>query len=90
MKRSLSKYVSRYGIRWTLAALLTLLAAAQSLEFLPATLVNRIDLFFYDMRMQIEEPELDTRIVLVDTHQKSLAQVGRWPWSRYVVAQLVN
>lgn len=90
MKRSLSKYVSRYGIRWTLAALLTLLAAAQSLEFLPATLVNRIDLFFYDMRMQIEEPELDTRIVIVDIDQKSLAQVGRWPWSRDVVAQLVN
>lgn len=86
MKRLLAKY----GIRWALASLITLLAAAQSLEFLPATLVNRIDLFFYDMRMQVEKPELDPRIVVVDIDQKSLAEVGRWPWSRDVVAQLVN
>ncbi|WP_460842248.1 CHASE2 domain-containing protein [Noviherbaspirillum agri] len=90
MVLNVRRHFSKYGVRWLCALLLTVLAAAQSLEFLPPTLVNRIDLFFYDMRLQVEQPQLDTRIVIVDIDQKSLAEVGRWPWSRDVVAELVN
>ena len=33
---------------------------------------------------------LDDRIVIVDIDEKSLAEVGRWPWSRNKVAALVD
>lgn len=82
--------LSRYGARWALALMLTLLAGAQILGFLPTTLIDRIDLFVYDMRMRVQQPALDPRIVIVDIDEKSLDEVGRWPWSRDVVARLVD
>ncbi|WP_373419956.1 CHASE2 domain-containing protein [Herbaspirillum sp. RV1423] len=57
---------------------------------LPALLTDRIDLFFYDMRMRIAKVETDPRIVIVDIDEKSIAEIGRWPWSRDVVAELIG
>ena len=45
---------------------------------------------FADARMRLEAPVLDRRIVIVDIDPKSLAEVGRFPWSRNVMAQLVD
>ncbi|MFL9924786.1 adenylate/guanylate cyclase domain-containing protein [Herbaspirillum lusitanum] len=53
-------------------------------------LIDRIDLFFYDMRMRIAKVEIDPRIVIVDIDEKSIDEIGRWPWSRDVVAELVR
>jgi adenylate cyclase len=80
----------RHGLRWALGLLIVLLAAAQTLGFMPGTLTDRIDLFFYDLRMRVEAPAPDPRIVIVDIDEKSLAEVGRWPWSRNLVAGLVD
>ena len=33
---------------------------------------------------------IDERIVIVDIDEKSLAEIGRWPWSRNRLADLVN
>jgi len=33
---------------------------------------------------------LERRIVIVDIDEKSLGEIGRWPWSRSVMAQLVE
>ena len=33
---------------------------------------------------------LDPRIVIVDIDEKSVDQVGRWPWSRDVIARLID
>ncbi len=84
------RHLSRYGIRWGLALLFTLTAAAQILHFLPTTLVGRIDDFIYDMRMRVQKGELDPRIVIVDIDEKSIAEVGRWPWNRATVASLID
>lgn len=81
---------SKYGTRWVLALVLTLAACVQVFGFLPSALVDRIDLFAYDMRMRVQNSPLDPRIVIVDIDEKSLAEVGRWPWSRDVVAELIN
>ncbi|WP_416186496.1 CHASE2 domain-containing protein [Herbaspirillum sp. RTI4] len=81
---------AKHGARWALAFLFTLLAGAQVAGFMPASLTERIDLFFYDLRMRIASVELDPRIVIVDIDEKSIAELGRWPWSRDVVAGLVD
>jgi len=57
---------------------------------LPGSWIDRIDLFFYDMRMRIAKVETDPRIVIVDIDEKSIAELGRWPWSRDIVADLVS
>ncbi|HJV83387.1 adenylate/guanylate cyclase domain-containing protein [Noviherbaspirillum sp.] len=84
------RHLSRYGARWLLALIFTLIAALQILHFLPTILIGRIDDFIYDMRMRVQQGELDPRIVIVDIDEKSIAEVGRWPWNRATVASLIE
>ncbi len=54
-------------------------------------IIRQMELWSYDQRLLITMPGgVDDRIVIVDIDEKSLAQVGRWPWSRTVVARLVD
>ncbi len=80
----------RYGVRWLLGLLLTLLAAAYTLMLFPSDSVARMDGFLSGLRMRVEAPVLDTRVVIVDIDEKSLAAVGRFPWGRDVQATLVR
>ncbi len=84
------RMMSKHGARWALGLLLTLLAGAQAAAYLPTTLVDRIDLFVYDMRMRVQPAVMDPRIVILNIDERSLAEIGRWPWNRDVVAQLVD
>lgn len=48
-----------------------------------------VDNLIYDTRLRITMPRtLDDRIVIVDIDEKSLAEVGRWPWSRNHLSSL--
>ncbi|HEX2543251.1 MAG TPA: adenylate/guanylate cyclase domain-containing protein [Ramlibacter sp.] len=54
-------------------------------------LLQRLDDIIYDARLRATMPRsLDDRIVIVDIDEKSLAEVGRWPWSRNRVAEMVD
>ena len=53
--------------------------------------LQRLDDIIYDARLRSTMPQtLDERIVIVDIDEKSLAEVGRWPWGRNKVASLVE
>lgn len=53
--------------------------------------LQRLDDIIYDGRLRATMPQtLDDRIVIVDIDEKSLAQVGRWPWSRNRLAAMVD
>ncbi len=58
----------------------------------PSEVVERLDYLIYDVRLKADArtPEVDPRIVIVDIDEKSLSEVGRWPWSRDVVANMVT
>ena len=84
------RLLSKFGSRWAVALVMTLLAALQIAYFPPLPFIDRLDVLAYDMRMRVQKGELDPRIVIVDIDEKSLAEVGRWPWSRDVVARLVE
>jgi len=61
-------------------------AGMLQLEFL-----RQLELWSYDQRIRLTLPGgQDDRIVIVDIDEKSLAEVGRWPWSRNVVARMVD
>ena len=53
--------------------------------------LQRLDDIIYDARLRATMPEtMDERIVIVDIDEQSLAEVGRWPWSRNRLASLMN
>ena len=53
--------------------------------------LNRLDSIIYDTRLRATMPRtLDERIVIIDVDEKSLAEVGRWPWGRDKLAALVE
>lgn len=81
---------SRHGARLLLGALLTLVAACASIGIFGSDTIGRLDAMLGDMRMRVEAPQLDPRIVIVDIDEKSLNQIGRFPWGRDVQARLVT
>lgn len=53
--------------------------------------LQRLDEIIYDARLRATMPKtLDERVVIVDVDEKSLAEVGRWPWGRNKLADLVD
>ncbi len=53
--------------------------------------IESLDYALYDARMLLTMPGgTDDRVVIVDIDEKSLAEVGRWPWSRDRVANMVD
>lgn len=53
--------------------------------------VDRLEHIAYDLRLRMSLPgEGDDRIVIVDIDERSLAELGHWPWSRNVLAELVD
>ncbi|MFN4329728.1 MAG: CHASE2 domain-containing protein [Limnobacter sp.] len=74
------------GLTFTAIALLNVLGLA------PSEVVTRLDSLIYDIRLKAStaEVELDPRILIVDIDEFSLGELGRWPWSRDVMSQLVT
>src|SRR4051812_47395523 len=83
----LSRHWSRIAI--TLVPLVFALLHATGI--LPIGVLQRLDDIIYDARLRATMPRtIDQRIVIVDLDEKSLAEVGRWPWSRNRLATLVD
>jgi adenylate cyclase len=52
---------------------------------------ERLDDIIYDARLRATMSKtLDERIAVIDIDEKSLAELGQWPWSRNKMAALVN
>ena len=84
------KLLRRYGARWALGLALTFAALAYVMGVWSSHEIARQDIIIGDLRMRLEAPVLDPRIVIVDIDTKSLGEVGRFPWSRNVLAKLVD
>jgi adenylate cyclase len=84
---TLARHWPRIAI--TLAPLVfALLHAAGAL---PIGFLNRLDAILYDARLRASMPRsMDPRVVIVDIDEKSLAEVGRWPWGRNKLAAMVD
>lgn len=85
--RLLGRHWARIGL--TLVPLL--IALLHAIGAMPLGALHRLDQILYDTRLRATLPgTLDERIVIVDIDEKSLAEVGRWPWSRNRLAQLTD
>lgn len=85
------RYISRHWRRIGLSLLPLLLVCFHSLGILPIGALDRIDAMVFDARLRVTMPQtFDDRIVIVDVDEKSLAELGRWPWSRNKMATLTQ
>src|SRR6185369_10884451 len=83
----LTKHWSRIGV--TLIPVVFALLHASGI--MNIGVLQRLDDIIYDARLRATMPRsLDERIVIVDLDEKSLAEVGRWPWGRNRLADLVQ
>ncbi len=79
-----------HGIR-SRSRLLTALAAASIVTLLHLFAVTwRADAWMYDTLVQASSRTADDRIVIVAIDEKSLTELGRWPWSRRTHAELLE
>lgn len=83
--------LSRHGPRVAVTLLPLLLGLLHVIGVLPLGLLQRLDDIIYDARLRWTMPAtMDPRVVIVDVDEKSLAEIGQWPWPRDRMAQLVD
>jgi adenylate cyclase len=70
-----------------------LVLAQLSAVYSEQSVLKRLDGLLYDTRLKLMLPYRsvkDLPVVIVDIDEKSLQQLGRWPWSRQIVAQMLE
>ena len=74
-----------------IARLLTALGASAAVILLVLSGLSwRADTALYDLLIQRSAQKADERILIVAVDEKSLAELGRWPWSRRIHAQVID
>lgn len=87
MRPATLRYLQRVGLGLCVVVLaLGVAAGAWKPDF-----IDRFDAILYDARLRATMPgTLDERVVIVDIDEASLAEYGRWPWSRHHLARLID
>ncbi len=76
-------------IRYALSLLLTLVFLLHVSGIVHIPLLSNIENQAYDARLKITLPEhVDKQVVIVDIDEKSLGEIGQWPWNRNVLARM--
>ncbi len=74
-----------------LLVMLVFLVHAARLYPEPIRFITQLDNIIYDFRLRRTMPKgVDNRIVILDIDEKSLAEIGRWPWGRDRLASLIE
>ncbi len=85
------RFLVRHGPRIGVTLLPLLIALLHAVGWLPIGALHRLDDLIYDARLNATMPRtLDERIVIADIDEKSLAEFGRWPWSRNLLAKMMD
>jgi adenylate cyclase len=85
------KLWTRHWPRILVTLIPLVLALLHTANILPISVLQRLDDIIYDTRLRATMPKtLDERIVIIDIDEKSLAEVGRWPWGRNKMAALTD
>lgn len=85
------KTLAKHWPRIAVTLIPVVFALLHAVGVLHMGVLQRLDDVIYDARLRATMPAaLDERIVIVDIDEKSLGEVGRWPWGRNKLAQLVD
>ena len=74
-----------------LSLCITLLFAGHSAGLLSLPGFSQLEAQLYDARVRYSASNApDDRIVILDIDEKSLTEIGRWPWNRIRMAELID
>lgn len=76
-------------IRYALSLLLTLAFLLHVGEVINIPILSSLENQAYDARLKITLPKkVDKQVVIVDIDEKSLGEIGQWPWNRNILAKI--
>lgn len=77
--------------RFLIGALVMAFLLGHAAKIYQVGFITLLDSFIYDTKVRLTMPGTeDDRIVILDIDEKSLGEVGRWPWSRDKMATLID
>jgi adenylate cyclase len=83
--------LSRHWSRIAVTLVPLVFALLHAVGALNIGVLQRLDDIIYDARLRATMPRtLDDRIAIVDIDEKSLSEIGHWPWGRNKVAQMLD
>ena len=83
--------MKQHLVRIVLGLAITLFFIGHAARIYEIGLIQQLDNIIYDTRLKLTMPgKGDPRIVILDIDEKSLGEIGRWPWSRNVMARLMD
>jgi adenylate cyclase len=90
MQRLLQKFQHHYAVI-LVSMLITLALISQTRTTYHWPFIEKLEYLLYDTRVLLTMPgDVDPRIVIVNIDEKSLAEIGQWPWGRDQLAKMVN
>jgi adenylate cyclase len=83
--------VKKAWLRHIIGLLILAVLLGHVVDLIPIGFIDTIDRSIYDARLRLTMPgTVDQRLAIVDIDEKSLSEVGRWPWPRDRMASLVD
>jgi adenylate cyclase len=81
----------RFLGQFAVSLVFVLLLLGQAAGWYPTNLIDKLDAALYDLKVRFfMAGGRDPRIVIADIDEKSLKEIGRWPWPRDRLAELVD
>jgi adenylate cyclase len=81
----------RHALRLVISLSILVFFVLHASKIVEWDFIKSLEYMAYDTRLEISMPrKRDDRIVLIEIDEKSLSEVGRWPWNRSVMASLVD
>jgi len=76
-------------IRYALSLALTLTFLLHVSGIVNIPILTNLENQAYDTRLKITLPEhVNKQVVIVDIDEKSLEEIGQWPWNRNILAKI--
>ncbi|MBS3916961.1 MAG: adenylate/guanylate cyclase domain-containing protein [Sulfuritalea sp.] len=83
--------MKQHMVRYALGFVVLLVLLGHAARFYQFGFIDRLDAIIYDTKVRLTMPQsMDERVVILDIDEKSLGEIGRWPWGRDRVSQLVK
>jgi adenylate cyclase len=83
--------VKQHLVRIVLGLAITLFFIGHAARIYEIRFIDQLESIIYDARLRLTMPgKGNPAIVILDIDEKSLGEIGRWPWSRNVMARLMD
>jgi len=77
--------------RYSLGLLITFILLANASGILSLPFVSTLENLAYDFRLKMSLPaKPDKKVIIIDIDEKSLAEIGQWPWERNILSKIVD